>query len=171
MYHSGPLQPLLRRHAGTPPKQLLTRLKSRLAAGTMEQLSEFVINHWILATAFCTVLGLLLANLMSSAGGVGPQQAVNLINRDGAVVVDVRKAEEFSTAHIIGAINIPHSELDQAESRLRKHQNKPVLVCCASGGSSATAVRQLRRAGVENVQSINGGIAAWRQENLPLVST
>ncbi len=136
----------------------------------MEQLSEFVINHWLLVTAFCVVLGLLFATIASGASGVSATEAVLEINRKGAVVVDIRSAEDFATAHIIDAVNIPRAELDQAAQRLRKHKGKPVLVCCATGTSSAAAVRQLRANGFEQVHAIKGGIAAWRQENFPLAS-
>jgi rhodanese-related sulfurtransferase len=136
----------------------------------MEQLSEFVINHWLLVTAFCAVLGLLIANLLSGASGVSAQQAVTIINRAEAVVVDVRSAGEFAKAHIIGAINIPQGELEQAPARLRRYQGKPLLVYCASGSTSAAAVRKLRQLGVAEVQSISGGLVAWRQENLPVTA-
>ncbi|MGR8920237.1 MAG: rhodanese-like domain-containing protein [Gammaproteobacteria bacterium] len=136
----------------------------------MEQLSEFVVNHWILVTAFCAVLGLLLANLLGGAGGVGTQEAVKLINRSGAVVVDVRAPAEFNTGHIIDAINIPSAELGDAVDRLRQYGDAPLLVCCASGNSSTAAVRKLRQAGLTQARSLSGGLAAWRQDNLPVTT-
>ncbi len=137
----------------------------------MQQLSEFVINHWLLVTAFMVVLGLLLASLFSAVGGVSPQQAVGLINREGAVVVDVRDTAAFAKGHIIDALNIPSAELDGAAAKLRRHGGKRVLVCCESGASSAAAVRKLKAAGVEQVDSIKGGIQAWRNDNLPLATS
>ena len=136
----------------------------------MEQLSEFIINHWILVTAFSAALGLLIANLMSAAGGVSVQEAVALINRDNAVVVDIRPAAEFEQGHIIEAINIPQSELDDGLNKLRKHESQPILVCCGTGTSSGAAVRTLRTAGFDGAKSIKGGISSWRQENLPLTN-
>lgn len=136
----------------------------------MEQLSEFVINHWLLVTAFCAVSGLLIANLLSAGNGISTQEAVMLMNRNSAVVVDIRSAEDFAKGHIIAALNIPQAELKQAAEKLRKHQGKPVLVCCASGSTSANAARQLRAAGVDDARPIRGGLAAWRNENLPVAS-
>ncbi|MGB1883026.1 MAG: rhodanese-like domain-containing protein [Gammaproteobacteria bacterium] len=136
----------------------------------MEQLSEFIINHWILVTAFSAALGLLIANLMSAAGGVSVQEAVALINRDNAVVVDIRPAAEFEQGHIIEAINIPQSELDDGLKKLRKHESQPILVCCSTGTSSGAAVRTLRTTGFDGAKSIKGGISSWRQENLPLTN-
>ncbi|MEX2482494.1 MAG: rhodanese-like domain-containing protein [Gammaproteobacteria bacterium] len=136
----------------------------------MQQLSEFVINHWILVTAFCAVAGLLIANLLSNAGGVSPLEAVNLINRENAVVIDIRPASEFSAGRITSAINIPQTELAAARERLERYKSQAVLVCCASGGGAATAVRQLRGWGLSEAKPLAGGINAWKAANLPLTA-
>lgn len=137
----------------------------------MQQFAEFVINHWMLVTAFCVVGGLFVATLTGSAGGgVTPQQAVQLINRENAVVIDVRSSDDFARGHVIDAINIPADQLGEAPKRLRRHAGKRVLVCCASGASSGAAVKRLREAGIEQVDAIKGGIQAWSQENLPLAT-
>ena len=78
----------------------------------MEHLSEFVINHWLLVTAFCAVSGLLISNLLSAGNGISTQEAVMLMNRNSAVVVDIRSAEDFAKGHIISALNIPQAELE-----------------------------------------------------------
>ena len=94
-------------------------------------------------------------------------QAVQLMNR-GAVVVDVRKPEEFAGGHLVSAKNIPLDtlEADQTKEKFRK---KNVLVVCDSGMSSGRAANLLRKAGFEKVFSVRGGIRAWREDNLPLV--
>lgn len=137
----------------------------------MQQLSEFVINHWILVTAFCAVAGLLIANLLSSAGGVSPLEAVNLINRENAVVIDIRPASEFSAGHITSAINVPQTELAAARERLERYKSQAVLVCCASGSGAAAAVRQLRAWGLSEAKPLAGGINAWKAANLPLTAS
>jgi rhodanese-related sulfurtransferase len=136
----------------------------------MDQLSEFVVNHWLLVTAFCAVLGLLVANLVAGAGGVSPQAAVIMINREGAVVVDVRPAAEFAGGHIIDAVNLPLSDIAAARERLKRHRDKPVLVYCASGTTAGQAVKQLKAMGFGPVQVLRGGLGAWRAENLPVTS-
>ncbi|MGB1879311.1 MAG: rhodanese-like domain-containing protein [Gammaproteobacteria bacterium] len=136
----------------------------------MEQLSEFVVNHWILVTAFCVVAGLLLASFANAAGGVSPQEAVGLLNKQAAVIVDVRKHEDFAKGHIIGALNLPLNELESARNRLAAHAEKPVLVCCDSGGTSAGAARKLKQAGIANVRNLAGGLSAWRAANLPVTT-
>ncbi len=94
-----------------------------------------------------------------------------LMNRSEAVVVDIRSADDFAKGHIIAAVSLPQADLDKAPDKLRKHSGKPVLVCCATGTTSGNAARQLRENGFEDARSIRGGLAAWRQENLPVASS
>lgn len=136
----------------------------------MEQLSEFIVNHWMLVTAFCVVLGLLVSTLLSGAGGVTPQQAVTMMNREQARAIDVRSEKDYASGHIIEAVHLPVAELGEAAKRLKGLEHSPLLVYCASGTSSAAAVRQLKQAGFARAQSIKGGLSAWQQENLPVTT-
>ena len=136
----------------------------------MDQLSDFVVNNLILVTAFFVVLGLLISNLTSSAGGVAPQAAVQLINRENAVTIDIRAKSDFESGHIIDAVNIPISDLSQAEKKLKKHKDKPLLVYCGAGSLSRKAVRELKQMGFEQTHALKGGLSAWQGENLPVTS-
>ncbi|MCZ6770374.1 MAG: rhodanese-like domain-containing protein [Proteobacteria bacterium] len=136
----------------------------------MDQLSDFVVNHLLLVTAFFVVLGLLISNLTSSAGGVAPQAAVLLINRENAVTIDIRAKSDFESGHIIDAIHIPVSDLSQAEEKLKKHKDKPLLVYCGAGSLSGKAVRELKQMGFEQTHALKGGLSAWQGENLPVTS-
>ena len=134
----------------------------------MEQLAEFVTNHWILVTLFIVVSVALLTNIARSAGGVTPNQAVTMINKNNAVVIDVRPEKDFKKGHIIGSINLPASTLPQMKGKLEKYKDAPVLVCCQSGNTSSDLAKKIRELGVDNTQTIKGGIFAWEQEGLPL---
>lgn len=134
----------------------------------MEHLSEFVVNHWILVTAFFVVAGLLLANLMSGAGGVGPHAAVQLINRDGAIAIDVRSKSDFDAGHIIDALHLPAAELPGSLDKLKKHKDKPLILYCGTGTVSGQTARKLKAEGYTNTHVLKGGISAWRTENLPV---
>lgn len=138
----------------------------------MEHFGEFVTNHWALFTAFAVITTMLIGNLAEGIGApanqVSPQRAVQLINRDGAVVVDVRGVAEFSSGHIVGAINVPENTLAQGAKVLEKDRDKPLLLCCAAGMVSARAGRTLKKLGYRKLFALKGGIAAWQQENLPL---
>lgn len=134
----------------------------------MQQLTDFALNHWLLVTAFGALLGMLIANLLTTAGGISALAAVTLINREGAVVVDIRSAADFAAGHVIDAVHIPVTELKAAATRLKKHSGKPLLVCCAAGNLAGHGVKELKALGCERVYALKGGINAWRADNLPL---
>jgi rhodanese-related sulfurtransferase len=109
--------------------------------------------------------------LESRRGGkkISAQGAVNLINRDQAVVVDIRDRKDFNEGRITGAINIPLSSLKERASELKKHSEKQIIVADKMGQHSAMAVKQLNAEGYQNVVRLNGGVADWKAANLPLV--
>ena len=128
------------------------------------------MNHPFLVSAFLIVLGLFVRNEVSRGGrGVTAQELVNLVNRDGALVVDVRDQKEFSEGHIVDAVNIPHAALPARLSEIERHKAKPIVVACKMGQHAGTAGTVLRKAGFENVSRLKGGIMEWRNQNLPVV--
>lgn len=136
----------------------------------MDRLFEFVVNHYILVSVFVALLLALLA-LETRRGGakISAQGAVNLINRDEAVVVDIRERKEFNEGRITGSMNIPLSALKSRSSELSKHKEKQLIVVDKMGQHSAMAVKQLNTDGFANVVRLSGGIADWKASNLPLV--
>ena len=135
----------------------------------MQQLIEFAMNHWILVAAFVLVAGYLIFNLLQGdKGSVDPQAATDLINHQQAVVVDVRPSADFHKGHILNAVSIPSNGFASQIGTLEKHKQKPIIVSCRSGGQSASAVHQLRKAGFEQVYNLKGGILAWQSANLPV---
>ncbi|MCX7960748.1 MAG: rhodanese-like domain-containing protein [Burkholderiales bacterium] len=106
----------------------------------------------------------------AAAGGasVGTLEATQLINREDALVLDVRTPEEFARGHILGARNIPLDELERRAEDLARYKARPVIVACASGNRSLGAIATLRRLGFERVYNLAGGYAAWQQAGLPV---
>lgn len=138
---------------------------------SMQQLIEFITNHIILFSALVVVLVLLVQNLLAGMGGkssVTPLQATQLINREDAVVVDVRPIADFNNGHIVNAINIPSTALKNQISVVTKHKGKPIIVACRSGAQSAAACKVLRNAGIEPVYNLQGGMLAWQNDSLPI---
>ena len=136
----------------------------------MEQLFEFVGNHPYLTGAFAVLVALFVRNEVARGGrSVTPQELVNLVNRDGAVVIDVRDANEFSQGHIVDAVNMPHTALTSRVSELEKYKEKPVVLACKMGQHAGAAGTMLRKAGFQNVARLKGGVAEWRNQNLPVV--
>lgn len=138
----------------------------------MEQFGEFVTNHWILFTALAVILVLLVNEL---AGGIGravkevsPQQAVHLMNREGAAILDVRDPADFQAGHIVGAINIPEGRISERLRELEAAREKPLLLYCGTGMVSGRAGLLLKKHGFGRLFSLRGGISAWQQENFPV---
>ena len=135
----------------------------------MEQLFEFIGSHPILVGSFVVILILFIRNEVARGGqSVTAQELVNLVNRDGAVIVDVRDNAEFSSGHIVDSINIPHTSLADRVGELDKHKEKNIVVACKMGQHSGAAGTVLRKAGF-NVSRLKGGITEWRNQNLPVV--
>jgi rhodanese-related sulfurtransferase len=105
---------------------------------------------------------------MRTSAEVGPTDAVMLINRKDAVVLDVRDDTEFAGGHITNARHIPEKQLDERMKELEKFKAKPVIVSCASGRRSASVVDMLRKQGFAEVVALRGGISAWQQAGMPL---
>ncbi len=136
----------------------------------MEQLFEFVGNHYILSGVFVVLVALFVRNEVQRGGrSVSAQQLVDLINREGAVVLDVRDKKDFGEGHIVDALNIPHAAIASRMGELEKHKVKPVVVACKMGQHSGAVGTVLRKAGFENVARLRGGIMEWRNQNLPVV--
>lgn len=139
----------------------------------MDTYLEFAANHTLLVTALLFSLFLVIfTELRRKAQGITniePQEAVKLINAD-ALVLDLRSTEAFARGHIVNAKNIPSDELAANEDKYTKNKSRPILAVCESGMTSSRAVDTLRKAGLESVYGLKGGIAAWTQANLPLVS-
>lgn len=139
----------------------------------MDTYLEFAGNHPLLVGALVFSFFLLIfTELQRKARGltnVEPQDAVKLINSD-AVVIDLRSAEAFARGHIVNAKNIPFDELQANQEKIAKYAKKPIVAVCDAGLTSGKVVDSMRKAGAENVYGLKGGINAWTQANLPLVT-
>ena len=136
----------------------------------MAQFVEFIGNHLFLSAMWVITLGaIMMYHQRTGASSIGPQKAVMLINRQGAVVVDVREKKDFDTGHIVDSINIPLAKLKQRLSELRKHKEKPVVVVCKLGQHSSDAAKTLQESDYAEVFRLSGGLTEWKAQSLPLV--
>lgn len=116
----------------------------------------------------CMLLWPLVSRAGRTAKDVGPFEAVQLINRQDAVVIDVRDAADFEKGHIANAKNIPQAQIEQRLKELERLKSKPVILSCQSGSRSASAEGVLRKNGFTEVFTLRGGLAAWTQASMPL---
>jgi len=110
----------------------------------------------------------LISRAYRTGAEVGAFDAVQLINRRDALVLDVRDTGEFAAGHITGARHIPEAQLAERIKELEKHKSRPILVSCRTGSRAAAACALLRKHGFSEVIALRGGIAAWQQAGLPL---
>ena len=139
----------------------------------MDKFLEFAGNHTLLVFALVTTFLLVIfTELRRKASGmlaVPPTDAVKLINNDAAVI-DLRSMEAYSNGHIVNAKSVPMDELAGRMGKLDKLKKKPVIAVCESGITSTKAVNTLRNSGFESVYGLKGGMAAWGQAGLPVVT-
>jgi rhodanese-related sulfurtransferase len=129
-------------------------------------------NVLLLGLALGSGFMLLLPFFKKSAGGatsLSATEAVNLINRNNALVLDVRELTEFETGHIVNAKHIPLAALAERMNELKKYKDKPILVNCQRGMRSAKACDILRKAEFTQVHNLQGGIEAWLSAKLPVI--
>ena len=130
---------------------------------------KFFIDNWILFLTAIVSGGLLLWPKLSggaATGRISPAEAVQLINREKAVLIDVCEPAEFAAGHAAGAKSVPLGSLD-GSTDLPKNKSVPVVLICASGARASRAAAQLRKAGYEKAHVLAGGLSAWREANLP----
>lgn len=127
----------------------------------------------ILLVGVCVASGIMLLwpiimRLSSGGRDVSTAEAVQLINRRDAIVIDVREPSEFAEGHIANARHIPVAQLKDRLKDLEKFKRQPIVVVCRSGTRSASACAELKKNGFEEVFPLKGGVLAWQQASLPL---
>jgi len=134
---------------------------------------SFVVDNWYLfATALVSGGMLLWPTLSGGMGGsrVSAADAVRMINREKAVLIDISDPAEYAAGHAVGAKSVPLASLETSRD-LPKNKSLPLVVVCANGASAPRAVALLKKLGFENTTALAGGLAAWRAANLPTEKT
>ncbi len=132
---------------------------------------SFFIENWYLFVLAAVSGGLLLWPVLTGAkagGGVSVTDAVNLINREKAVVVDVCEPAEFAAGHVTNARNVPLASIAAGVKGLPTNKTLPLIVVCASGARAGNAAAKLRELGFEQTHVLAGGLKAWREANMPI---
>lgn len=133
---------------------------------------DFVTDNLIYVVLAVVSGGMLLWQTFSNVGvrPLSPQEATLLMNREDALVIDVRDIIEWSGGHVSSARHLMLAQLEAKLSELDKFKTRPLIICCQSGARSALACRTLKKHGFEQVYNLSGGIAAWREAGLPLTT-
>lgn len=131
---------------------------------------KFILDNWTLIAIALSSGAMLAWPLIRGAGGgnLTAQGAVQLINRERAVVIDVRETEEFAVGHMTGARNLPLNQLEEKLPATVKKKSLPVVLVCETGARSQRAVAIAKKLGYEQAQALAGGLKAWKAANLPI---
>lgn len=134
---------------------------------------KFVENNLLMFAVAATSGAMLLWPLVRRAGGgpsVSAAQATQLINREDALVVDVRDPGDYGAGHVLGAKSVPLARLEAGEipNDVLKRKDKSLVLYCERGDTAPKAAAALRKQGFEKVVTLAGGIAGWRQAGLPV---
>ena len=138
----------------------------------MNEVASFLIEHLLLSCVlFVALATYLVFEYMQSSneGAISPEQTVDLINHQHAVVIDVRTPVEFATGHILDAHNFPSTESDEKIKGFNRYKHKPIVLVCARGKRSTQCLRRFQTHGFDQVFSLEGGIQAWKDAGLPLI--
>lgn len=134
---------------------------------------NFLVNNWLLLLITLTSGGLLLWPMLERArgGSLSPADAVQLINREKGVLLDVNDPEAFAKAHARGAKNVPLAELEARLPSVVKNKALPLILVCSNGARANRAVATAKKLGYQQPQSLAGGLKAWREASLPVEGT
>jgi len=121
----------------------------------------------LIAMALASGLALLFPTL-NKGQGLSPQDMVQLMNREKAIVIDVCEPDEFARGHVIGSKNLPLGQLEDKLAQLVKSKSAQVVMVCQVGARSARAAATARKLGFENVKSLAGGLKAWQAASMPV---
>lgn len=137
---------------------------------TVDLLKFITDNIYLVAIAVVSGTMLLWPLVRRGPGGVSVStlEATQLINRQDALVIDVRGTDEFQKGHILNSRNLPLADLESRLGELEKFKSKPIIIACASGNRSGSAAAMLRKRGFEQAFSLVGGTGAWQQAGLPV---
>ena len=128
---------------------------------------KFLLDNWMLI-AVALASGALIVPVLGKGAGLSPQDMVQLMNREKAVVIDVCEPGEFAQGHVIGAKNVPLGDLEAKLAQVVKNKATPVVMVCQVGARSARAAATAQKLGYENVQSLAGGLKAWQAASMPV---
>lgn len=139
---------------------------------TLDALLAFAGRNELLSLALVgltlAIIGNEVARLLRGFRGLRPAELTALMNRDNALVVDLQPATDFEKGHIPGSKNVQLSQFDPENKLLSSAKSLPVVTVCRTGQASGDAAKRLKKAGFDHVYTLDGGLAAWQQADLPL---
>ena len=136
----------------------------------MALILEFVTQQWPTVAALLAVIAMLIFHESRKSGpSLSPQQAINMVNTENGVFLDLRDAGDYKQGHIVEALNIPATKVESRLGELEKHKTSPIILVCKMGQQASAAGKQLKANGFERVYKMSGGMMEWGNLQLPTV--
>lgn len=138
------------------------------------QYIQFLLEHWVLSSLFILVVVALIfiemrGGLADAKNRVSSTDAIVLINKQDAKVIDIREKGAFNEGHIVNAMHTTADEINDGADKLKKFKEIPLIIVCATGMSASTIGAKLRNQGFKQVFFLKGGMNAWKADGLPVV--
>ena len=136
----------------------------------MLEFNLFLIDYWYFSLPLFLFIFLFAYSEMNKGGKkIEPNELTTLINRENAILVDLRTKEDYDAGHIMSALNYPHQDFENQMHELDRYKERPIILVCDMGRNSANIGEKLKKADFKNTFRLNGGMMTWTQENLPVV--
>ncbi len=130
---------------------------------------RFKLVRSLLTSALFAVAAASVSLSYAGTPSAADVKQVATMQSSGALLLDVREADEYAQGHAPGAILIPLGQLDQRLTEIARYKNQPVALICRSGKRSAKAQKLLEQAGFSATFNVEGGMIAWQKSGLPVV--
>ena len=136
----------------------------------MLEFNLFLIDYWYFSVPLFFFIFLFVYSEMNKGGKkIEPNELTRLVNKENAILIDLRKKEDYENGHIMTALNYPHQEFDNQMHELNKFKDRPIVLVCDMGRNSANIGEKLKKGEFQETFRLNGGMMTWTQENLPVV--
>lgn len=135
----------------------------------LERFIGFAMHHyWLSCTFLAALIWLIASEARRGAPKVSNLELTNLVNNSAAMVLDIRSHKDFSSGHIVNALNIPYEKISERIAELEKYRSQPIIVVDSMGQHAGAACSILKKAGFNTVK-LSGGLSGWRGQSLPVV--
>ena len=136
----------------------------------MLEFNLFLIDYWYFSVPLFFFLFLFAYSEMNKGGKkIEPNELTRLVNKENAILIDLRKKEDYENGHIMSALSYPYQEFDNQMHGLEKFKERPIILVCDMGRNSANIGEKLKKAEFKETFRLNGGMMTWTQENLPVI--
>ena len=136
----------------------------------MDKFLIFLVDNYIaVLLLFFLLFALIIYESRKGGKKIDTSEATRIINKENALVVDLRTSAEFNSGTISGAINLQPDSVDKENSLFKANESDHILLVCKLGSASSAVGGRLIKQGFENVNILSGGMQGWVQAGLPLI--